>query len=62
MKVTPHNLDRVAKCAQAAADNEQVTRVRVDALEKGIEGLAAEMGGFVGRGFWGRLRWLFLGD
>jgi hypothetical protein len=61
LKVTPYNLERVAKAAQAAQDNEQVTRVRVEALETGIENLAREMSAFAGRGFWGRLKWVFTG-
>lgn len=39
-----------AKMAEAAAVNEQITRHRVEALEA-----------VLGRGFWGRLRWLVMG-
>lgn len=38
------------KMAEAALQNEAVTRVRVKRLEDLLE-----------RGFWGRLKWLFLG-
>ena len=36
--------------AKAANQNEQVTRLRVEAVEEVVR-----------RGFWGRLRWLVLG-
>jgi hypothetical protein len=38
------------KMAEAAVNNEFLTRHRVEALE-----------GILGRGFWGRLRWLLFG-
>jgi hypothetical protein len=46
-----------AGVAQAAAENEQITRQRVEACERGMELLI----GVLGRGFWGRLTWLTLG-
>ena len=46
-----HSVFREAKArAEAALNNEQVTRVRVERLE-----------GVVFRGFFGRLRWLIFG-
>jgi hypothetical protein len=50
-------LQAEAEVAAAALQNEQVTRQRVKGLEAGIEYLASVLG----RGFWGRLRWLALG-
>lgn len=43
--------------ASVAASNEQITRQRVDALESGLNYLASVLG----RGFWGRVKWLALG-
>ena len=40
----------VRRRADAALQNEMLTRARVDRLES-----------LLGRGFWGRLRWLFTG-
>ena len=40
----------VQNLAQAAVNNELLTRQRVEILE-----------GVLGRGFWGRMRWLLLG-
>ncbi len=42
---------------EAALHNEQVTRMRVEALEAH----AAKVGAVLGRGFWGRLKWVVLG-
>lgn len=41
----------------AALGNEMLTRTRVEALEKQAEQLRE----VIGRGFLGRLRWIFLG-
>jgi hypothetical protein len=46
-----------ATVAQAALNNEEVTRQRVEACERGMELLI----GVLGRGFWGRLTWLAFG-
>jgi hypothetical protein len=43
--------------AGVALHNEQVTRQRVEALED----QARAVGALLGRGFFGRLRWLFFG-
>ena len=43
--------------ASAAYANEALTRQRVEALERGLEVLAAVLG----QGFWGRCRWLLRG-
>ena len=48
----------------AALTNEQVTRERVEALEKRSEALIMGMRTMLdwyGRSFWGRLRWLLTG-
>ena len=50
MRITHAKVEQVAQNALAAVTNEQITRQRVERLE-----------GFLGRGFWGRLRWLFTG-
>ena len=47
----------IASEATAAAKNEQITRQRVETLER----WAGIVGEIITRGFWGRLRWLFLG-
>lgn len=46
-----------AEIARAAHSNEELTRQRVEACERGLELLV----GVLGRGFWGRLTWLMLG-
>jgi hypothetical protein len=43
--------------AHVANVNEQLTRQRVERLER----WAVVVGGIVTRGFWGRAKWLFLG-
>lgn len=50
-------LQAEAEVAQAALNNEELTRARVEAVERGLEFLA----GVMGRGFWGRLTWLLCG-
>lgn len=47
-----------AEIARAALGNEAVTRQRVEACERGLDYLASVLG----RGFWGRLSWLALGQ
>jgi len=54
--------------AGAALQNEQLTRQRVDRLERRTDSLEktagatfASLAEFCGRGFWGRLRWLLRG-
>ncbi len=52
------------RTAEAALTNEQITRDRTAALERRTAALAAQAaahGSLLNRGFWGRLRWLFLG-
>ncbi len=61
MRVTESNLTLLAKAVEAVTHDEQVTRTRVQALEHGLTSLAGEAGGILGRGFWGRLRWLLTG-
>lgn len=46
--------DLVAKKAQAALDNESLTRERVGCLERAL-------GDLLSRPLWGRLRWLLTG-
>ena len=43
--------------AEVAYQNETVTRARLEGLEKGVEYLASVLG----RGFWGRVRWVVCG-
>ena len=57
MKVTQHTVEQLAKATQAALQNEQVTRQRVDNIEAGLTRVSV----LLGRGFWGRLRWLVMG-
>lgn len=60
-KVSSRELRRqlaaVAQVAPAALQNEQLTRQRVEACERGLEYLASVLG----RGFWGRVSWFVLG-
>lgn len=49
--------EAAGEMAKAASNDEQVTRKRVDHLEKH----ATQVGALLGRGFWGRMRWLVLG-
>jgi hypothetical protein len=57
MKVTEANLGRLAKAVEAAMHDEGLTRARVDQLEPAMGAALAVLG----RGFWGRMAWLFLG-
>ncbi len=50
MRVTRETVAAQGKMAAAALQNEALTRGRVKRLEDLLE-----------RGFWGRLKWLFLG-
>jgi hypothetical protein len=50
MKITKAAVENVAQNAQAAVQNEQITRMRVERLET-----------ILGRNLLGRLRWLVLG-
>jgi stalled ribosome alternative rescue factor ArfA len=50
VRITHAKVEQVAQNALAAVTNEQITRQRVEKLEA-----------LRGRGFWGRLRWLFTG-
>jgi hypothetical protein len=58
---TVEGINRNAKTAdakaQAALQNEQVTRQRVELLEKAV----ATQAGILARPFWGRLSWLLRG-
>jgi hypothetical protein len=57
MKVTEANLSRVAKAVEDASHDEKVTRSRVELLEKA----AGAYADILGRGLWGRLKWLVVG-
>lgn len=47
----------LAGATQIAIKNEEITRNRVDGLEKWADGVAR----LLGRGFWGRLTWFLFG-
>jgi hypothetical protein len=71
VRVTRANVERIEKMAKAALENERLTRERVEALEPRVEHLEARepptqthldlLGGILGRGLWGRFRWLVSG-
>ena len=63
-KATKDAVKAVAPGIEAAIQNEQLTRQRVEALEEGIRGLAVNADStaeILTRTFVGRLRWLLTG-